>query len=165
MNLYTLISMLKPIHIPHWSNFPHRCIRAQYIDFEEEAEKIQLLELYDCLNNHCKVTGDKGIFEMKSKQWSPCSKCMHQPVTSWGNAFSTCMHKPGRCMPRPVMSQADACTYCMGSKVSSLSQIYLYSSYFESLRHFVYYSKHMHIMTSVVVPQPRTVTVSLNITM
>ncbi len=29
-----------------------------------------------------------------------------------------------------VMSQAKACTYCMGSKVSSLSWMYLYSSYF-----------------------------------
>jgi len=39
------------------------------------------------------------------------------------------------CMYWPVMSQGDhmvaAWTYCMGSKVSSLSQIYLYSSYFE----------------------------------
>jgi hypothetical protein len=37
-------------------------------------------------------------------------------------------------MHRPVMSWADyevdACTYCMGSKVSSLSPIYLYSIYF-----------------------------------
>jgi hypothetical protein len=33
-------------------------------------------------------------------------------------------------MLQPVMSQADACTYCMRSKVSSLSPIYLYSSYF-----------------------------------
>ena len=44
---------------------------------------------------------------------------MHRPVTSWGNACSTCMHQP-------VMSQVNACTYCMGSKVSSLSRIYLY---------------------------------------
>jgi len=29
-----------------------------------------------------KVAGDKGISEMKSKQQSPCSNCMHQPVTS-----------------------------------------------------------------------------------
>jgi hypothetical protein len=29
-----------------------------------------------------------------------------------------------------MTSQANACRYCMGSKVSSLSQIYLYSSYF-----------------------------------
>jgi hypothetical protein len=37
-------------------------------------------------------------------------------------------------MHRPVMSRADhmvaACTYCMESQVSSLSRIYLYSSYF-----------------------------------
>jgi len=32
----------------------------------------------------------------------------------------------------PVTSQADAYTYCMGSKVSSLYWIYLYSSYFGS---------------------------------
>ncbi len=63
---------------------------------------------------------------MKSKQQSPCSKCIHQPVMSWSNACSTYMHKPVRCMHRPVTSQADACTYCMGSKVSSLSWIYLY---------------------------------------
>jgi hypothetical protein len=34
------------------------------------------------------------------------------------------------CMHCPVTSQADACRYCMGSKVSSLSRIYLYFSYF-----------------------------------
>jgi hypothetical protein len=34
------------------------------------------------------------------------------------------------CMHCPVTSQADACTYCMGSKVSSLPRVYLYSSYF-----------------------------------
>ncbi len=34
------------------------------------------------------------------------------------------------CMHCPVTSQSDACRYCMGSKVSSLSQIYLYFSYF-----------------------------------
>ncbi len=77
-----------------------------------------------------KVAWDKGKSEPKSKQQSPCSNCMHRPVTSWGNACSTCMHKPVRCMCQSVTSQADACTYCMGSKVSSLSWIYLYSSYF-----------------------------------
>ncbi len=55
---------------------------------------------------------------------------MHWPLTSWGNECSTCMHKPVRCMHQPVMSQAHACTYCMRSEVSSLSRIYLYSSYF-----------------------------------
>jgi hypothetical protein len=40
------------------------------------------------------------------------------------------MHKPVRCMHQPVMSQADACTYCMGSIVLISSQIYLISSYF-----------------------------------
>ncbi len=77
-----------------------------------------------------KVTGDKGISETKSKQQSPCSNCMHWPVMSWGNACSTCMLKPVRCMDRPATFKADPCTYCMGSKVSSLSRIYFYSSYF-----------------------------------
>jgi hypothetical protein len=52
-----------------------------------------------------KVAGGKGISEMKSKQQSPCSNCMHRPVMSWGKACSTCMHWPvtwmhltGRCM-------------------------------------------------------------------
>ncbi len=77
-----------------------------------------------------KVAGDKGISEAKSKQQSPCSNYMHRHVTSWGNACSTCMHKPVRCMHQLMMLQADACTYCMGSKVSNVSRIYLYSSYF-----------------------------------
>jgi hypothetical protein len=51
----------------------------------------------------------------------------YRPVTSWGDARSKCMH-------RPVMSWADhvvtSCTNSMGSKVLSLSWIYLYSSYF-----------------------------------
>ncbi len=78
-----------------------------------------------------KVAGDKGISETKSKQHSPCSNCIPWPVTSWGSACSSCMHKPERCIHRPVMSQANICTYCMGSKVSSLSRIYLHSSYFD----------------------------------
>ncbi len=45
-----------------------------------------------------KVAGDKGISNTKSKQQSPCSNFMHRPVTSWGNACSTCIHKPERCM-------------------------------------------------------------------
>ncbi len=77
-----------------------------------------------------KVTRVKGTSETKSKQQSPCINCMHQPVTSWVNACSTCIHWPGMCMHRPVTSQANTCTYCMGSKVLSLSRIYLYSSYF-----------------------------------
>ncbi len=78
-----------------------------------------------------KVAGGKGISETKSKQQSPCSNCMHRPVMSLGNAFSTYMHWPVACMHQPVMSQANACPYCMGSKVSSLSQIYLYTRYFD----------------------------------
>ncbi len=70
------------------------------------------------------------ISETKSKEQNPSSNCMHQPVTSWSNARSTSMHLPVMCMHRPVLSQADARIYCMGSKVSSLSQMYLYSSYF-----------------------------------
>ncbi len=34
-----------------------------------------------------------GISETKSKQQSPCSNCMHQPVMWWGNSCSRCMHK------------------------------------------------------------------------
>ncbi len=40
-----------------------------------------------------KVAGDKGISETKSKQQNPSSICMHRPVTPWGKACSTCMHK------------------------------------------------------------------------
>ncbi len=74
----------------------------------------------------------KGISETKSKQQSPCSNWMRQPVTSCGNACSMCIHQP--VMHRDcrvyynlyaLTSKADACTYCMGSKVSSLSWIYL----------------------------------------
>ncbi len=83
-----------------------------------------------CMNHESKVAGDKGISEMKSKQQSPCSNCMHRPVTSWDNACSTCMHRPVMFMHCPVMSQADACSYCMGSVVLISSQIYLYCSYF-----------------------------------
>jgi hypothetical protein len=73
-----------------------------------------------------------GYIQDEIKKQSPCSHCMHRPVTSWGNVCSTCIHQP--VMHRDhsvyynlyaVMSQAIACTYCMGSKVSSLSRIYL----------------------------------------
>jgi hypothetical protein len=83
---------------------------------------------------NAKVAGDKGISETKSKQQSPCINCMHRPVMSWGNACSRIMHKPVRCMYWPLTSQADACIYCMGSKVSGLSRIYLYSSYFGKMQ-------------------------------
>jgi hypothetical protein len=72
------------------------------------------------------------VYPRRNKKQSPCSNCMHRPVTSWGNACSTCIHQP--VMHRDhsvyynlyaVTSQANACTYCMGSKVSSLSRIYL----------------------------------------
>jgi hypothetical protein len=36
----------------------------------------------------CRHKAAGGISEMKSKQQSPCSKCMHWPVMSWGNACS-----------------------------------------------------------------------------
>jgi hypothetical protein len=81
--------------------------------------------LTTCLATLGKVAGDKGISKTKSKQQSACSNCMHQPVTSWGNPCSTCMHKPVKCMHWTVMSQADACSYCTGSVVLILSQIYL----------------------------------------
>jgi hypothetical protein len=84
--------------------------------------------------NDLKVAGGKGISETKSKQQNPCSKAsnyMYRPVMSWGNEYSACMHWPEMYMHRPVTTQADACTYCMGFKLSSLSPIYLYSSYFE----------------------------------
>jgi hypothetical protein len=77
----------------------------------------------------CKLKFVHGVSETNLKLKVPCSKCMHRPVMSWGNACSTCMHWPVTSMHWPVMSQADACTYCMGSKVLSLSRIY--SSYFE----------------------------------
>jgi hypothetical protein len=73
-----------------------------------------------------KVAADKGISKIKSKQQSPCSNCMHRSV---------------RCMHWPVMSQADACTYCIRSKVSRLSRIYLYSSYFVMLIVLTYNGK------------------------
>jgi hypothetical protein len=72
-----------------------------------------------------------GISKTKSKQQNPCSSCMHRPVMSWGNACTYCMHCSVMCMHWTVTSQTAACTYCTGSKVSSLSRIYLYSSYFE----------------------------------
>ncbi len=125
-----------------------------------------------------KVAGDKGISTTKSKQqspcsncmhhpmtsWgnacstcmhkpqkSPCSNCMHQPMTSWGNACSTCMHKPVRCMHWPVTSQVDACTYCMGFKVSSLPRIYLYSSYFVlSYNHILFNLFHTGLMMHLI---------------
>jgi len=73
------------------------------------------------------------------KQQSPCSNCIHRPVMSWGNACSACMHMSVRWMHRPVMSQVDACSYCMGSVILILSQIYLYSSYFDSQWAFYVY--------------------------
>ncbi len=66
-------------------------------------------------HKNLKVAGDKGISEMKSKQQSPCSNCMNRPVTSLCIACSTYMHKPVRCMHWPVMSQANACIYCVRS--------------------------------------------------
>ncbi len=78
---------------------------------------VVFLQIKRCTVRFCKVAVGKGISKTKSKQQSPCSKCMHQPAMSWGNACSMCMHRPVMCMHQPVMSQADACTYCMGSKV------------------------------------------------
>jgi len=68
---------------------------------------------------------------MKSKQQSPCSKCMHWPVTSQADACTsqayTCMY----CMHCPMTSQADACSYCMGSVVWFCLRYTFISSYFE----------------------------------
>jgi hypothetical protein len=51
----------------------------------------------------------------------------YRPVMSWGDACSKYMHWP---VTSWAVHMVAACTYCMGSKVLSLSQIYLYSSYF-----------------------------------
>ncbi len=70
----------------------------------------------------------KGISKTKLKAQSPCNNCMQRLGTSRGdNIVSACTY----CMHQPVMSWGNhmvaACTYRMGSKVSSLSRIYLYS--------------------------------------
>ncbi len=58
--------------------------------------------------------------------------CMQRPVTSWGKACSTNMHQPVvHASACDITSRSHGwCTYCMESKVSSFSWIYLYSSYF-----------------------------------
>jgi hypothetical protein len=51
--------------------------------------------------------------------------------------ISFIFHRSYLCGVSPLwamMSQADACSYCMGSVVSISSQIYLYSSYFVPIR-------------------------------
>ncbi len=59
----------------------------------------------------------------------------HRPMNA--TQADACMYHRDRtylfgmyCMHCPVTSQANACRYCMGSKVLSLSWIYLYPSYF-----------------------------------
>jgi hypothetical protein len=49
--------------------------------------------LFKCMSmNQCTQSSrSKGISETKSKQLSPCSSCMHQPVMSWGNACRGCI--------------------------------------------------------------------------
>ncbi len=73
--------------------------------------------------------GDKGISQTKSKQQSPCSNCMHRPVTSWGNACSTSMHKLVRCT-----HQLDVTGRCMhllhGIQIFKFVLDIPYSSYF-----------------------------------
>ncbi len=55
----------------------------------------------------------------------PCSTCtVHRPVTLQADSCMYCMHCP-------MTSQSNACSYCMSSVVLILSQIYLYSSYFD----------------------------------
>jgi len=47
----------------------------------------------------CKVAGDKGISETKSKQQRPCSNCMHRPVTSGAmHAVHACISLWGACI-------------------------------------------------------------------
>ncbi len=74
-----------------------------------------------------------GMSETKLKLQIPCSECMQQPcdhlMMSQSDACSKCMQQP--CYS-PMMTQAYECCYCMGSVVSILSRIYLYSSYFEA---------------------------------
>jgi len=66
------------------------------------------------------------LSETNLKLWIPCSKCMHRPMMSQADACTsqayTCMY----CMHCPIMSQADACNYCMGYVVLFLSRIYPY---------------------------------------
>ncbi len=73
-----------------------------------------------------KVAGDKGISEVKSKQQSPCSNCMHRHVMSQVNACTSQAYACMYCMNCPMMSQANSCSYCMGSVVLISSWIFLY---------------------------------------
>ncbi len=89
--------------------------------------------LRGCLQR-CKVAGVKvytrQTWNFRAHAVSPC-------IGLWrhGSMHAVCTCICLWCMHQPVTSYADhvfaPCTYCMGFKVSSLSQIYLYSSYFE----------------------------------
>ncbi len=69
----------------------------------------------------------KGISETNLKLKIPCSKWMHQPVTSQVDACTSQAYACMYCMHCPMTSKANACSYCMGSVVSISSQIYLSS--------------------------------------
>jgi hypothetical protein len=75
--------------------------------------------------SNCQSSWSKGISETKSKQQTPCSNCMHQPVMSLANACTSQAYACIFCMHCPMTSQADSCSYCMGSVVLILSWIYL----------------------------------------
>ncbi len=68
----------------------------------------------------------KGISETKSNQQSPCSKCMHQPVTPQADTCTSQAYACMYCMHGPMMSQGDACSYYTDSVVLISSQIYIY---------------------------------------
>ncbi len=77
-------------------------------------------------NNFSQSSWSKGISETNLKLKIPCSKCMHQPVTSQANACTSQAYACMYCMHCPMMSEVDACSYCLGSVVLISSQIYLY---------------------------------------
>jgi hypothetical protein len=74
-----------------------------------------------------KVAGVKVFSETNLKLKISCSRCMHhQPVMSQANACTSQAYACMYFMHCPMMSQTDAWSYCMGSVVWILSQIYLY---------------------------------------
>jgi hypothetical protein len=88
-------------------------------------ESILLRCLYGMTSHEDQSSWSNCISETKSKWQSPCSKCMHWPVTSQADACTSQAYACMYCMHCPLMSQADACSYCFGSVVLILSQIYL----------------------------------------
>ncbi len=89
----------------------------------------------------------KGISETNLKLLIPCSKCMHQPVTSQADACTSQAYACMYCMHCPMTSQANACSYCMDSVVLIFSRIYLY---LQLLCYFLLsLSNHRHKQTRV----------------